>query len=195
MKTLLIILAILSVLFIASQVLIKRLTNKTEEHEFTVLNDYGSFQIRKYKAATFSYTVMKAQDYKTVSGTGFRRLAGYIFGRNEENQKIAMTSPVSMTMSDSVIMKFKIPEGLDLENLPKPLDPNVRFQTEQEKIVAAIRFGGHASDRKIEKHTNELKSLLSQKGISHTGEFSFLGYNPPYDLINRRNEIIVEVRF
>jgi hypothetical protein len=30
-----------------------------------------------------------------------------------------------------------------------------------------------------------------EKGIQHTGEFTYLGYNPPYQAVNRRNEVIV----
>ena len=54
-------------------------------------------------------------------------LAGYIFGGNETNQKIAMTSPVSMSMNDSTEMKFMIPSNYELEDLPKPNNENIKF--------------------------------------------------------------------
>jgi hypothetical protein len=35
--------------------------------------------------------------------------------------------------------------------------------------------------------------MLDSEGISHTDNFIYLGYNPPYQLINRLNEVVVEV--
>ncbi len=179
--------------FFAIQFISMRATNKTEGHAYSVLKEFDEFEIRKYEPAMFSYTVMKSDSYKSTSSKGFRALAGYIFGGNDKSQKIAMTSPVTMTMSDSITMKFKIPDGMEMEDLPKPTDDNVRFITEPEKTVAAIRFGGTSNDEKIEKYTQKLKDLLEKEGIEYTGDFSYLGYNPPFEVLNRRNEIVVEV--
>ena len=134
----LITLGIITVLFVVAQGFITRATSKTESHAYRVLKSYSDFEIRKYEPALFSYVVMQPADYKTASGNGFRTLAGYIFGGNEKNQQISMTSPVTMTMADSVTMKFKIPEGMELESMPQPNDPNVRFAAEPEKVMAAI---------------------------------------------------------
>jgi hypothetical protein len=38
--------------------------------------------------------------FKEASSQGFSILAGYIFGGNKENEKIAMTSPVTMSLED-----------------------------------------------------------------------------------------------
>jgi hypothetical protein len=61
------------------------------------------------------------------------------------------------------------------------------------KTVAAISFGGWANDRKIEKYKSKLKSALDAEGIAYTNRFYLLGYNPPFEVINRKNEIIVEL--
>ena len=193
MKTIIIILAISAILFFIFQAFVLRATNGTETHAYKVLNDYGSFEVRQYEPALFSYVVMKSDSYKSTSSQGFRQLAGYIFGGNDKSQKIAMTSPVAMTMEDSVTMKFKIPEGMTLDQMPKPSNSAVRFRSEPEKVVAAIRFGGWSTDERIAEYTQKLKELLAEKGIEHNGNFSYLGYNPPYELINRKNEIIVEL--
>jgi len=29
--------------------------------------------------------------------------------------------------------------------------------------------------------------------LENTGNFEYLGYNPPYQMVNRRNEVIVEL--
>lgn len=59
--------------------------------------------------------------------------------------------------------------------------------------MAAVRFGGWADDAKIKEHEKKLAAALEAEGIAHTGKFSYLGYNPPYDIINRRNEVITEL--
>lgn len=193
MKTVAIVALVLGILFVVSQIVIKRATNKTEGHQYTVLKVYDDFEIRKYEPALFSYTVMKSDKYQKVSSTGFRRLAGYIFGNNEKNQNIAMTSPVTMDMGDSITMKFKIPDGLEMDVLPKPTNDQVKFVEEPAKTVAAIRFGGKSSDKRIAEYTQKLKKALENEGLSYTGNFSYLGYNPPYEVIGRRNEVVVEL--
>ena len=193
MKTFIIILAVSATVFLIVQAILILVTNKTEGHNYIVVEDYSTFEIRQYEPAIFSYTVMETDSYQTVSGKGFSILAGYIFGKNEKNEKIAMTSPVTMDMDDSITMKFKVPKGIAIEDLPQPTSSKVRFLSEPEKTIAAIQFSGWSSDEKIAKYKNKLKGLLAQNNIEHTGKFSFLGYNPPYELINRRNEIVVEI--
>jgi effector-binding domain-containing protein len=67
------------------------------------------------------------------------------------------------------------------------------FEKQEEKIVAAIRFDGWANDKKIAKYQSILKAALDKEKIAHKNKFAFLGYNPPYDLVNRRNEVVVEL--
>lgn len=193
MKIFLIVVLIGVILVLIAQGFLMHFIGKTEMHAYTIVKDYKAFEIRKYEPALFSYVVMKSDRYKDVSNKGFRLLAGYIFGGNEKNQKISMTSPVTMSMDDSVTMKFKIPDGMSLENMPNPNNPDVRFASEPEKMMAAIRFGGWTTDERIEEYTEKLRALLDQNEIKHTDNFSYLGYNPPFEVINRRNEIVVEV--
>jgi hypothetical protein len=193
MKPVIVAIVVLVLIFIVSQGFISRSTSMTEEHKYTVIKDYGSFEIRKYEPAVFSYVVMEGGTYQANSGKGFRQLAGYIFGGNENKQQIAMTSPVAMTMDEIVEMKFMVPKGMKIEDLPRPDNPNVRFSEESEKTMAAISFGGWANDTKIQEHIDLLKALLNEHDILYKGSFSYLGYNPPFEMTNRRNEVVVEV--
>ena len=54
-------------------------------------------------------------------------------------------------------------------------------------------FGGFANTESINKHKMILENALKEKGISYYGNFRFLGYNPPYQLFGRRNEVIVTI--
>jgi len=193
MKTTLIISLTLLAVMIITQAFVSKSTKQTEQHAYQVLKVYDQFEIRKYEAALFSSVKMPSKGYKESSGSGFRVLAGYIFGDNKKNEKIAMTSPVVMELGDTTKMLFKVPEGYTLEQLPEPTNASIVFEKQEEKIMAAIRFDGWASDEKIAYYTHVLTEALLKEKIAHTGKFSFLGYNPPYDLINRRNEVVVEL--
>lgn len=167
--------------------------NNTEQHKYAVIKVYDNFEVRRYKKALFSSVNLNEKSYDEVSGKGFRVLAGYIFGNNEANEKIAMTSPVSMEIGETSKMSFMVPEGYSLENLPKPSDTKIYFEEKEEKIMAAIQFGGWASDERIEEFKKKLIAELATQQISHSGKFAYLGYNPPYEILNRRNEIVVEL--
>jgi hypothetical protein len=62
-----------------------------------------------------------------------------------------------------------------------------------DEYVAVIQFGGYASDKDLKFYADKLSNILTKKGIATNGHFRFLGYNPPFQFINRRNEIIVSV--
>ncbi|MBP6644202.1 MAG: heme-binding protein, partial [Flavobacteriales bacterium] len=57
----------------------------------------------------------------------------------------------------------------------------------------AITFGGFANDEKILAQKDELFKRLAAVGIQHTGQWSFLGYDPPFKMFGRKNEVVVEV--
>ena len=193
MKILLIIGASLGIILIVGQFIFLKTTSDIEMYSYKLLKKYDQFEIRKYAAANFSYVTMKTDSYQKSSGTGFKSLAGYIFGGNEKKESIAMTSPVVMNLDETVTMQFMIPSKYTLADLPKPNNPDVKFKTEREKFLATISFGGWSNDKKIEEHTAKLKALLKENNIRHLNNFSYFGYNPPFQVINRRNEIAVEI--
>jgi hypothetical protein len=189
----LIAIAILVALFITAQAFMSASLGDTEQYKYAVIKEYPDFEIRRYEPAVFSTVLLDAESYKETSGNGFRTLAGYIFGGNEREESIAMTSPVVMEFGDKSKMKFMVPSGYAMDSLPKPNNKNIRFESEGSKIMAAVRFGGWASDEKIKEHENKLSAALEAEGIEYNGNFSFLGYNPPYEVTNRRNEVVTEL--
>jgi hypothetical protein len=193
MKTFLYISIGLTVVFIVSQAFISGSMSKIEKYKYTVLKEFDDFEVRQYEAAMFSSVKMNAKTYEETSSSGFRVLAGYIFGGNEKNEKIAMTSPVVMEMGDTTKMSFMVPSNLKENELPKPNNGRIYFEKQAPKVMAAIRFGGWANDDRIEKYKQKLSLELEKQGLKHTGKFNYLGYNPPYALIARRNEVVVEL--
>ena len=193
MKFTIISVIVIVIVLLLAQVYSTMSTEKTEQHTYQVLKSYDNFEVRRYEPAIFSSVKMRSKTYEESSGKGFRVLAGYIFGGNKTNESIAMTSPVTMELGETMTMKFMVPKGYDMNSLPEPNDKSITFEKQPEKIIAAIRFDGWASNEKIAKHIEILRDALAKAEIKHTNTFSYLGYNPPYEVINRRNEVVVEV--
>lgn len=194
MKTLLIIVSILAGLFIVFQIYTTMSSNKAETQIYKVVQTEANFEIRFYPAVTMATITSSAKSYKELGNSGFRKLAGYIFGGNEDKRQISMTTPVHMDINDTASsMSFVMPLEFNQENLPKPNDSKVEIKTTTDEYVAVITFGGFASDKKIKRYMDKLETELRKNSISYYGNFRFLGYNPPYQLFGRKNEIIVNV--
>jgi len=70
-----------------------------------------------------------------------------------------------MNLDENVTMQFMIPSKYNLDNLPKPNNPDVKFKTEKEKFMATIAFGVWSNDKKIAEYTAKLKTLLKENDI------------------------------
>lgn len=193
MKAFLIISIGVAMVVLAAQVKTARSAERTEQYPYSVIKTYRDFEVRQYERALFARTRVDASTYRSGSSAAFRTLASYIFGGNERNESIAMTSPVAMRQNEGMEMEFMMPSKYTLESLPAPNRQDIEFYEKPEVVMAAIKFSGWASDAKIAEMTNMLRAMLEKEGINHTGQFIYLGYNPPYQVINRRNEIVVEI--
>ena len=193
MKIPFIILGVILLIFIVIQLFAMSGQKNIETYPYKVIKKYKAFEIRSYEASLFTSVQLSGNKYKDASSKGFSILAGYIFGGNEKQEKIAMTSPVAMSLEDSMTMMFLVPKKFNKETLPQPNESQIKFREESAKTVAAISFGGWASDEKIEEYKKKLKSALDAEGIAYTNRFYYLGYNPPFEVFDRKNEIIVEL--
>jgi hypothetical protein len=195
MKILFITVVLVLGIFIVFQIYTTMATEKTESQPYKVIRVEKDFEIRYYPAATLAMVTSKVKSYKDLGRSGFGKLAGFIFGGNSEKKQIAMTSPVHMTVGDTLsTMAFVLPSGYKPDNLPRPNNGEIAIKTSEPEYVAAIQFGGFASDERIEAHKILLTSALRDLGIAHSGNFRFLGYNPPFQLFGRRNEVIVSLK-
>jgi len=192
MKTLLIT-AIFLFLFFLLVGMLKTVKAKTETQKYETLYSDGKFEIRFYPQAILASVTMDG-NYDNSRNSGFRILAGYIFGGNQENQKIAMTSPVRMSnQTGSNTMSFVLPSGMQFDKLPTPNNERILLHKSQPVYAAVVRYGGYTNGREIEKKKNELINELEKRRISYKDNFEYLGYNAPFDMFNRRNEVWVEL--
>jgi len=180
-----------------------------DEPNYQVLNNYGHIQIRHYPALVIAQTEVNA-DYKNSSSQGFKRLAGYIFGGNKKQQKLAMTAPViqeqeaeTMSMTAPVIqqksgsvwlMAFVLPQDYSVSTAPMPLDPAVLIKKIPGKKVAVIRYSGSLSEQGIEENTEKLQNWITIKGYKAISPSRSAAYDPPWTLpFLRRNEVHIDI--
>ena len=164
-----------------------------EEPAYTVEQawEVEQIEIRSYAPRVMAVTTMQGDE-----DNGFSVLAGYIFGGNAEEQKIAMTAPVQQSMEGEIEMAFMMPAEYALEDLPKPENQRVMFREAPAYMAAVIQFSGWASPEKADDNWQQLRRFLIAEGIDITGDPTLNQYNPPWTLpFMRRNEIIVPVAF
>lgn len=192
MKIFIIAIIIFIGLFILFQIYTIMSINKTETQSYKLIRKEENFEIRYYPAATMAMISSSSKSYRDLGSSGFRKLAKYIFGGNNENKQIAMTSPVHMEIGENKsTMAFVLPAAYNQNNVPKPEDLGIDIITSEPEYVAVIQFGGFSSNESIQEHRMRLENDLKKKGITYYGNFRYLGYNPPYQLLGRKNEVIV----
>ena len=155
-----------------------------------------AWEAERIEIRAYAPRIMAVTGMNEDSDSGFRVLAGYIFGGNAEEQKIAMTAPVQQTMAGEKEMAFMMPAEYALKDLPQPEDQRVSFREAPAYTAAVIQFSGWASAEKADENWQQLQRFLIAEGIDITGEPTLNQYNPPWTLpFMRRNEIIVPVAF
>lgn len=167
-----------------------------EEPAYEVIDQVGDIEIRSYVSHTVAMTRVEAP-FAKVGTTAFRRLAGYIFGSNAGQQKIAMTAPVSQGRNEdgSYWVTFMMPSEHSLESLPLPDDAEVRLVERPPQILAAIRYRGGWSQEKYLEHERALNEAISASPRwTAQGEPVWARYNAPFvPAFMRRNEVLLPV--
>jgi hypothetical protein len=169
-----------------------------EEPPFRVLQSEPPFEHRLYTGFVVAETDV-AGDFDAASRSGFRRVAGYIFGDNQlqsgGNRKIEMTAPVTVEPKDQGWrLHFVMPSVESLSSLPKPNNPDVKLRQVPKHAVAAIRFSGFTTQAVVQEQTSKLRNWMSSKQLEAAGPAQVARYNDPFTLPwRRRNEILIPV--
>lgn len=170
-----------------------------EKPKYKVLRSDGPFQIRRYPPAVVAETEVAGERW-TAANRAFSPLAGYIFGGNERNEKIAMTSPVVQRPGDAADgspswkVRFILPSRLKPGEPPVPKDPRVTIREEPATTYAVLRFRGRTGEERVSAKLEELRARMSEAGLSGIDEPTYAYYDPPWTPpFLRRNEILIEV--
>ena len=162
-----------------------------------------NFEIRSYVAAKWSATSLDDEGSLTsATSTGFERLFKYIEGANSQSVKIPMTAPVLTRVSPApqhpsafdFVEHFYMPDQTpSLSSLPQPTDPSVSLVQLQPMRVAVAEYGGYTTDSKYAEQLDHLHAALAAKGF-HAGNVSdSAGYDSPWKILGRHNEVWVPV--
>ena len=181
------------------------------EPSYTVLARVNAIEIRHYDPRIAAETTVAASE-EAARSTGFRRIAGYIFGANHDHAKIAMTAPVAqardtghkIAMTAPVAqeraapggwtIRFFMPAGRTMQTLPAPNDINVKLVPLPAETFAVLRFSGTPTPEAVAREDARLLRGLAGSGWSVAGATVAWFYNPPWTLPPlRRNEVAVPV--
>ena len=182
-------------------------SRRAERVPYETVEEGEGVALRRYPQCVLVETTAPTE------GTAFRRLADYIGGENEGEERLPMTAPVRtgadaagidlpMTAPvrtsegpDGVRMAFYLPDGYDAASAPVPSDPAVRLVVEPEKTLAVSGFSWFATDDRVDRVEHRLREALDEWGVEPHGEAVLLRYDPPWTLpFLRTNEVAVEVR-
>jgi len=184
-----------------------------EKPRHRLVKEFPDIELRDYPASVVAQTEVEGERDE-VGNEAFRRLAGYIFGNNRGEKKIAMTAPVTQEPAEGMKIamtapvtqarsaagprswrvQFMMPSAYTLETLPEPKDPRVQLRQLPPRRVAAIRYSGSWSQRRYEQHLRTLTAAMKREKLVPAGDPIWARYDPPFKpWFLRTNEILIEV--
>jgi hypothetical protein len=161
---------------------------------YRVLEQDGAYELRAYPPEIFAETEVRS-DFDAAGGAAFRRLLGYISGRNRPREKIAMTAPVTQVGGgESYRVAFLMPAGYTAASLPVPLDSSISIREIPARTLAAWRYSGRWTRSRYEDMERALREVLNAKHLRATGPPIFARYDAPFvPWPLRRNEVLIPV--
>ncbi|KAM9704255.1 heme-binding protein 2 [Menidia menidia] len=155
------------------------------------------YEIRTYQAAKWVSTSVSGMQSEDAGKTGFRRLFNYIQGNNQNKVKVEMTAPVTFRVvpgagpacESQFITSFYIPDEHQASP-PPPSDPEV-FLEDRKEFTAYVRtYGGFANENTKREELQKLLDSLKRDGVEYVDHpYYTAGYDSPFKLTNRRNEV------
>ena len=153
-------------------------------------------EVRRYAPyLVATVDIAGATSMRDALSKGFMKCAGYIFGKNSREDKIAMTAPVmseavedakglpkgdgeKIAMTSPVMaemlegskkmrVKFTMPSEWSLGTLPRPNDPDVRIEEVPGKTLVAFQWhGGSPSQACVDAMEATLRALVAEEGLA-----------------------------
>jgi len=182
-------LKLFNLLFCLFNILIYSNVMAIEEANYEIIEKNDIYEIRKYSDRLAVETMTSGID------SNFRKLFNYISGRNDTQEKIKMTTPVTQVEKNgNMSMQFYLPSKFNSQNVPNPSREDVRIINIEGGYYAVLRYSGRASDRNFLKHKEILEKQLQMNNISIISPPIRATYDSPFTLpMNRRNEAMFKV--
>ena len=177
-----------------------RAAERLEKPQYDMLRRLSAgVELRRYAPYVIAETLV-AGDARMQSKEGFRKVAGYIFGKNGAGQKMAMTAPVRMEPDGKARMKvsFVMESAYSTRTAPRPSDRGVVVKNVPGHVLAARTFSGPPpGEARVAEERLQVVEALEAVGLRPASEETLVyGYHDPFITPNRlrRNEVCVRVR-
>ncbi len=179
-----------------------------EQPRYSVEIREPPFEVRDYEPAIVAQVHVTGDRNEAVSA-GFRILAGYIFGDNPKQTKIAMTAPVTQSPGQAFPatgpveqsgaaagweVRFTMPASYELDTLPPPRDSRIHLLRLPGRRVAVITFSGFWSDSNLQTHQAQLQAFLEKHRFTALSAPVYAYYDPPWmPWLMRTNEVMADI--
>jgi hypothetical protein len=193
-----------------------------EEPKYEVVTTDAQFEVRHYTPILIAETIVEG-DMDAASSKGFRLIADYIFGNNQQadsdkKAKIAMTAPVTVEPQSSKIamtapvtvepqaaessmktaktwrINFVMPSQYTLATIPKPKNNAVTLREVPSKYFIVHKYSGFNTVSRVQAKTDEAIEWATKRSYKIIGTPQLSRYDPPWTLpMFRRNEIMIEI--
>lgn len=168
-----------------------------EEPFYQVLAKDEEFELRHYAPQIRAEVTMTGVSYEQFRETAFKTLAAYLFGENELNETIPMTTPVLQKgfENSSRIMSVVLPARYNIYNLPAPRDSDVKIVEVPSYHAAVMTYHGNNTEEKIHHSFDRLiKWLKDRPDVEYLDHMTCAQYDSPYVLpFIKKNEVMVMV--
>lgn len=213
MKTILVLVGVLILLGIIAMAVFVFVVQNVETPAYAVVAADGAYEIRDYPALVVA-EVEPVGDRREALRAGFGPLARYIFAKERGGESIAMTAPViqqrpigveeriAMTApvtqspgeSGRWTVRFIMPAGYRLEDLPAPGRAEVRLTEIPAARRAVVRFSGSTDDAVLATRERALRDWMTERGLVVDGPPIYAYYNDPFTPgFLRRNEVMLGI--
>lgn len=163
----------------AAYVYFKQRTAKAPIYE-VMLTD-GSFEIRRYPALPVLETDQPGSRDRAL-GTGFGRLAAYMFGEGREGDELPITMPVlAAPLGEGAWrVRFLLPDGQESGHLEPPGE-GIAIRTLPAREVAVVSVPGKPADRLFKSRSSELQRWLKDRNRIAAGPAEHAYYTSPLE--------------
>ena len=160
-----------------------------ESAPYSVALKDGDYEVRDYPELTIVETSMAGAN--AGENSGFRKLFGYITGKNQNQESIAMTTPVFIS-DDRRKMAFVLPAKSSSGQISAPLDPSLSIKKIPAGRFAVLRFSGGRSSTRETQSLSLLRTWIAKKGLTAAGSPIYGYFDPPWTPgFLRRNEVML----
>lgn len=191
-----------------------RLPKGLETPKYEVLAERKKYEVRRYDPFSVCSVVMskprpddatktdaKISNPQLAGASSFGALAGYLFGKNQEETAMKMTTPVlSRGDGDERQMSFILPSDYwnGIDGAPTPMEGSgVVLERNEGGEQAVVMFGGFAGKKDVEDRTKQLLDGISKDKewqADPAASINLAQYNDPFTPPwKRRNEVSIKV--